>query len=150
MYLARRLRDIREAKGLSQGDIEKRTGLLRCYVSRAENGYTTPSLETLEKLSRALEVPIYQLFFREDAPDQNLQKRVSGRDDWASAGKGARMFNRFREAVARMSGSDRQLFLQLVRTHCRSRSSSKARERLRSKGESKSRACNASTGMRLA
>jgi transcriptional regulator with XRE-family HTH domain len=41
-----------------QGDIEKRTGLLRCYVSRVENGHTVPAIETLEKLARALEVPV--------------------------------------------------------------------------------------------
>jgi transcriptional regulator with XRE-family HTH domain len=51
-----RLRDMREQKKLSQGDIEKRTGLLRCYISRVENGHTVPAIETLEKLARALEV----------------------------------------------------------------------------------------------
>ena len=48
MYLAARLRDLREAKRLSQGDVEQRTGLLRCYISRVENGHTVPALETLE------------------------------------------------------------------------------------------------------
>jgi predicted transcriptional regulator len=58
-----RLREIREEKKFSQGDIEKRTGLLRCYVSRVENNHTVPSVETLEKLARALETPLYQLFY---------------------------------------------------------------------------------------
>jgi transcriptional regulator with XRE-family HTH domain len=53
-----RLREMREAKKLSQGDIEKRTGLLRCYISGVENGDTVPAIETLEKLARALEVPL--------------------------------------------------------------------------------------------
>ena len=57
-----RLRALREDKKLSQGDIEKRTGLLRCYISRVENGHTVPAIETLEKMARALEVPLYQLF----------------------------------------------------------------------------------------
>ncbi|MHB8412674.1 MAG: helix-turn-helix domain-containing protein [Candidatus Acidiferrales bacterium] len=52
-----------EAKNLSQGDIEKNTGLLRCYISRVKNGYTVPSIETLEKLARAFDVPLYQLFY---------------------------------------------------------------------------------------
>jgi transcriptional regulator with XRE-family HTH domain len=56
------LRELREAKELSQGDIEKRTGLLRCYISRVENNHTVPGVHTLEKLARALEVPVYQLF----------------------------------------------------------------------------------------
>jgi transcriptional regulator with XRE-family HTH domain len=41
------IRSYRGQRGLSQGDIERRTGLLRCYLSRVENGHTVPSLETL-------------------------------------------------------------------------------------------------------
>src|SRR6266480_7411725 len=66
MVISDRLRAIREQKDLSQGDIEQRTGLKRCYVSRVENGHTVPSIETLEKLARALEVPMYQLFCDEE------------------------------------------------------------------------------------
>ena len=58
MIIADRLRELREAKHLSQGDIEKRTGLLRCYISRVKNGHTVPAIETLEKLARAVEVPL--------------------------------------------------------------------------------------------
>ena len=58
MIIGDRLREIRIEKDLSQGDIEKRTGLLRCYVSRVENGHTVPSIETLEKMARALGVPL--------------------------------------------------------------------------------------------
>jgi transcriptional regulator with XRE-family HTH domain len=63
MLLADRLRELREGKSLSQGDIEKRTGLLRCYISRVENGHTVPAIETLEKMARALEIPLYHLFY---------------------------------------------------------------------------------------
>src|SRR5260370_26742309 len=68
MLIGDRLREFREAKHLSQGDIEKRTGLLRCYVSRVENGHTVPAIETLEKFARALEVPLYHLFYEGDEP----------------------------------------------------------------------------------
>src|SRR5277367_1984813 len=61
-----RLKSIRESKNLSQGHIEKRTGLLRCYISRVENGHTVPSIDTLEKLAQALEIPLYQFFTDED------------------------------------------------------------------------------------
>jgi len=61
VIIADRLRALREAKRLSQGDIEKRTGLLRCYISRVENGHTVPAIETLEKMAPALEIPMYQL-----------------------------------------------------------------------------------------
>jgi len=65
MTLGNRFRTIREEKHLSQGDIEKRCGLLRCYLSRVENGHTIPSLPTLDNLGSALEIPTYQ-FFCED------------------------------------------------------------------------------------
>ena len=58
MVIGDRLKTLREAKDLSQGDIEKRTGLLRCYVSRVENGHTVPSVETLQEFARALKLPI--------------------------------------------------------------------------------------------
>jgi transcriptional regulator with XRE-family HTH domain len=63
MDIGKRLRALREAKGLSQGDIERRSGLLRSYISRVEGGYTAPSLSTLEKFAKALEVEPYQLLF---------------------------------------------------------------------------------------
>jgi transcriptional regulator with XRE-family HTH domain len=62
MVIGERLKDLREQKKMSQGDVEKRTGLLRCYISRVENGHTVPSVETLEKMARALEIPTYRLF----------------------------------------------------------------------------------------
>jgi transcriptional regulator with XRE-family HTH domain len=64
MDVGKKLRALREAKGLSQGDIERRSGLLRSYISRVEGGYTAPSLSTLEKFAKALEVEPYQLLFQ--------------------------------------------------------------------------------------
>jgi transcriptional regulator with XRE-family HTH domain len=64
MDVGKRLRQIREVKGLSQGDIERRSGLLRSYISRVEGGYTAPSLSTLEKFAKALEIEPYQLLFQ--------------------------------------------------------------------------------------
>jgi len=90
MLITDRLRELREAKKLSQGDIEGRTGLLRCYISRVENGHTIPSIETLEKLARALEVPLCQLFYNGDKPPElpNLLKRKTADDIvWGRWGK---------------------------------------------------------------
>src|ERR1700723_656146 len=76
LIIGERLRTIRESKNLSQGDIEKRTGMLRCYTSRVENGHTVPSIETLAKYAQALEIPLYQLFYDgEEAP-----KKIKGVD----------------------------------------------------------------------
>ena len=82
MIISDRLRELREEKKLSQGDIEKRTGLVRCYISRVENGHTVPAIETLEKLARALEIPLYQLFYDGDEPPKlpNLLKRKTTDD----------------------------------------------------------------------
>jgi transcriptional regulator with XRE-family HTH domain len=63
LMIGERLRTIRESKNLSQGDIEKRTGLFRCYTSRVENGHTVPSIETLAKYAQALEIHLYQIFY---------------------------------------------------------------------------------------
>ncbi len=114
MYLADRLRQFREYKKLSQGDIETRTGLLRCYISRVENGHTVPAVETLEKIARALEIPLYQLFYEDEELPQIPRPTKNRQDDWVSHGKGARMFGKIKHAVARMSEDDRALLLHMA------------------------------------
>jgi transcriptional regulator with XRE-family HTH domain len=104
---------MREEKKLSQGDIEKRTGLLRCYVSRVENGHTVPAIETLEKLARALECPLYQLFYEGEDPPQlpNLLKRKSSDDiAWGSSGKEAGISINFVACWARVGKATASLF----------------------------------------
>src|SRR5271165_1290018 len=99
MIIGDRLRALREEKKLSQGDIEHRCGLLRCYISRVENGHTVPSIETLEKMARALEVPLYQLFYDGERPPKllNLPNRKTEADLlWGSSGKDARLLTIFR------------------------------------------------------
>ena len=76
LMIGERLRSIRESKNLSQGDIEKRTGMLRCYTSRVENGHTVPSIETLAKYAQALEIPLYQLFY----DGEETPKKIKGVD----------------------------------------------------------------------
>jgi transcriptional regulator with XRE-family HTH domain len=110
MIIADRLRELREQKNLSQGDIEKRTGLLRCYISRVENGHTVPSIETLEKLARALELPLYQLMY--DGPDApKTPKSENGKGAWGSSGKDGLMLNRFRRVLGSLDDRDRKLLL---------------------------------------
>ena len=114
MIIGDRLRALREEKKLSQGDIEKRTGLLRCYISRVENGHTVPALETLEKMARALEVPLYQLFYDGEEPPElpNLPKRKTADDIvWGSRGKDARYLSRFRRLLGQLDEGDRKLLL---------------------------------------
>jgi transcriptional regulator with XRE-family HTH domain len=114
MIIGERLRALREEKHLSQGHIEKRTGILRCYISRVENGHTVPSIETLEKMSRALEVPLYQLFYEGDgtpAPPKAVGKAPS----WGKSGKEARLMSKFHRLLSRTDESDRQLLLHMAR-----------------------------------
>ena len=117
MIIGDRLRIMREEKGFSQGEIEKRTGLLRCYVSRVENGHTIPSIETLEKLARALEIPLYQLFYDGEEPPAlpNLSNRRTADDIvWGTSGKDSRYFMKFRQQLGKMDESDRHLLLFLA------------------------------------
>ena len=120
MIIADRLRALREEKKLSQGDIEKRTGLLRCYISRVENGHTIPAIETLEKMARALEVPMYQLFYDGEKPPElpNLPKRKSSDDiAWAVRG-GMRYLSKLRRLGSRIylrQASDVDRAIELMR-----------------------------------
>jgi transcriptional regulator with XRE-family HTH domain len=117
MIIGDRLREMREAKKLSQGDIEKRTGLLRCYISRVENGHTVPAVETLEKLARAFEVPLYQLFYEGEEPPKlpNLLKRKSSDEiAWGSSGKEARFLSKLRRVLGKANEQDRKLVLHMA------------------------------------
>src|ERR1700687_1975584 len=109
MVIGERLRALREEKKFSQGDIEKRTGLLRAYISRVENGHTVPAIETIEKFARALEVPMYQLFYDGEEPPKlpNLPKRKTAADiAWGNKGKEARMLRKFCSLFSRLEEVD--------------------------------------------
>ena len=117
MIIGDRLRALREERKFSQGDIEKRTGLLRCYISRVENGHTVPAIETLEKMARALEVPLYQLFYDGEEPPElpNLPKRKSADEiAWGSSGKDARFLVKFRRLLGRVDEGERKLLLDIA------------------------------------
>lgn len=117
MIIADRLRALREHKKFSQGDIEKRTGLLRCYISRVENGHTVPAIETLEKMARALEVPLYQLFYEGEEPPKlpDLLKRKSSNENaWGTSGKDARYLSKLRRLLGKANEPDRKLILHMA------------------------------------
>jgi transcriptional regulator with XRE-family HTH domain len=110
MVIGERLKTLREQKNMSQGDIEMRTGLLRCYISRVENGHSVPAIETLEKLTRAMGVPLYQIFYDgEEPPAPNLPKFDDG--GWGRSGRDARMLSRFRRLMSRTDKGDLKLLL---------------------------------------
>jgi transcriptional regulator with XRE-family HTH domain len=120
MLIGTRLRQLREQKQLSQGDIEERTGLLRCYVSRVENGHTVPSLETLERFAGVLDVPLYQLFFTGDEapPTPNLTPRrtldeLTG--DNGDKGIDVQFLLKLRNLLGRLAEPDRDVILSLAK-----------------------------------
>src|SRR6202453_5321302 len=93
-------------RGRSQGDIEKRTGLLRCYLSRVENGHTVPSLETLQKIAASLDMPLSQ-FFSEDPVKETYGLPLSEDE--------IRFLTQIQRYSANLNESDRKLLLAMVR-----------------------------------
>lgn len=126
MIIGDRLRVLREQKKFSQGEIEKRTGLLRCYISRVENGHTVPAVETLEKFARALEVPLYQLFYDGDEPPKvslMTKRKSAGALAWGDSGKDARTMAKFRQLLSRTNEEDRRLLLFMAKKMVKSKTS---------------------------
>src|ERR1035441_2931673 len=101
------IRAFRLQKGLSQGDIEKKTGLLRCYLSRVENGHTVPSLDTLSKIARSLDLPITQFFADETQGKQPNLKKLSDEE--------LRFLTQIRRYSTNLNDSDRKLLLAMVK-----------------------------------
>jgi transcriptional regulator with XRE-family HTH domain len=107
MKIGSTIRGYRLEKGLSQGDIEKRTGLLRCYLSRVENGHTVPSLETLTKIAQALDLPLAHFFT--DTTVRNGAPMVKVSDEEL------RFLTQIRRYSANLNESDRKLLLAMVK-----------------------------------
>jgi transcriptional regulator with XRE-family HTH domain len=125
MLIGDRLRAIRESKGLSQTELRKRTGLLSCYISRVENGHTIPSIQTLEKFARALEIPIYQLFYDGQEPSalSELSMRpMTGKEIlWGASGKDSHYLMRVRSHLAMMDEDHRKILLLVAQRLARHR-----------------------------
>jgi transcriptional regulator with XRE-family HTH domain len=112
-----RLRQIREEKKLSQGDIEHKTGLLRSYISRVENGHTVPSIETIEKFARALEIPMYQLFYDGEEPPKipTFAKRQAARENAREGStEDARLFAKLHRMFSALKEADQGLVFFMV------------------------------------
>lgn len=124
MIIGDRLRALREQKNFSQGEVENRTGLLRCYISRVENGHTVPVVETLEKFARALEVPMYQLLYDGDEPPKlkDLPKRNAGFKLFGASGKDARMLEKFRRFLSKTDAKNQGLLLLMAQKMARRKS----------------------------
>src|SRR5258708_3125886 len=122
MIIGDRLREMREENKLSQADIEKRTGLYWYLSPLIKTTPTIPAIETLEKMARALEVPLYQLFYEGEEPPQlpNLLKRKSSDDiAWGSSGKDGRYLNKLRRLLAKADEEHRKLVMYMTQKMAR-------------------------------
>jgi transcriptional regulator with XRE-family HTH domain len=108
MNIGETIRNYRLQKGMSQGDIEKRTGLLRCYLSRVENGHTIPSLDTLAKIASAMELPLSQFF--SDSGHANGSKGLPQLSE-----DEVRFLSQIRRYSTSLNDSDRKLVLAMVK-----------------------------------
>ncbi len=109
MNIGETIRNYRLQKGMSQGDIEKRTGLLRCYLSRVENGHTIPSLDTLAKIASAMELPLAQ-FFADRDEDNGQHKNIPQLSE-----DEIRFLSQIRRYSSSLNDSDRKLVLAMVK-----------------------------------
>lgn len=117
MILGERLRTLREARHLSQGDIARRSGLLPSYVSRIENDHTLPSIDTLEKVARALGVPMHQLFYGggQLKPPKFAKAELGQRLPWGRTRKDRLFLHRLHQLLARMDQQERKLLFWIAR-----------------------------------
>jgi transcriptional regulator with XRE-family HTH domain len=117
MLIGQRIRSLREHKGLSQGDIENVSGMLRCYISRVEHGHTVPSVETLQRFAAALDVPLYQLFYEEgDLTTPNLSPRKSLQEvSEEEHGPESQFFSKLKWLTTRMVEADRAFLLDFAK-----------------------------------
>ena len=108
MNIGETIRNYRLQKGMSQGDIEKRTGLLRCYLSRVENGHTIPSLDTLAKIASAMDLPLAQFF-------SNGTGENGGKAAAHLAADEVRFLTQIRRYSSNLNESDRKLVIAMVK-----------------------------------
>ena len=67
-----RVKEIREAKGLTQADLSAMTGLNQGYLSRVENGTANVSLDKMRVIAAALKVDLHELFMPSDLKSRAL------------------------------------------------------------------------------
>jgi transcriptional regulator with XRE-family HTH domain len=128
MLIGEKLRALREWKSFSQGEIEKRTGLLRCYTSRVENGHTVPSVGTLEKYARALEIPLYRLFYEDEKPPRDAAPASTLNESAAIVGLAP-----FAKALKRLNERDRRFVLVVANQMAKKREERGRRKRVKAK-----------------
>src|SRR5215831_12115751 len=114
MLIGHKLKEIREAKNMSQVEIAEATGLVQPYVSRVENGHTIPGVETLEKWASALKVPLYQILYDGEEPPRPLKLSGNHQELWGNSGRQMHDLKRLRQYLAKMNEGERELLMLLA------------------------------------
>src|SRR2546430_17392125 len=112
MLIGQKLKEIREAKNMSQVEIAQATGLVQPYVSRVENGHTIPGVETLEKWASALKIPLYQILYDGEEPPKPLKLSGNSHHDlWGNSGRDSHDLKHLRQYFSKMNGGDGDMLL---------------------------------------
>jgi len=116
MLIGKRLREIREAKGISQVEVSRATRLAQSYLSRVENGHTVPSLQTVEKWGQALGIPLYEILYDGEEPPQPLKLPTEKEPEslWGNSEQEAQALNELRQALSKMTQRKRRILLSLA------------------------------------
>jgi transcriptional regulator with XRE-family HTH domain len=118
MEIGPKLRELRKARNLTQGDIEQHTGLLRSYTANVENCRITPSLATIEKYARAFEVPLYRIFCDDDLKERPIILKVSL--DFEKTEDGRAQTKAFAAAWKKLNRKNRRLLVAIAEILVRS------------------------------
>lgn len=108
--IGERIREIRQLRKLTQDDLEERTGLVRSYISRIETGITEPALESIEKLARSLDVPLWYLFY---GTDEEFDEEPTT-DLWGTQGRDRIRLKKLKRLLRKVSPDDQILLLEFA------------------------------------
>ena len=115
MNIGETIRNFRLQRSMSQGDIEKRTGLLRCYLSRVENGHT-PVPRHARQNCRSHGSALSQFF--SEGSNSNGHKGLPQLSD-----DEVRFLSQMRRYAVNLNDSDRKLVLAMVKKMANTRNS---------------------------
>jgi transcriptional regulator with XRE-family HTH domain len=74
MNLGKRIQDLRRRRGLTTGELAARVQVTSGFISQLEHSKTDPSLQTLQRVAAALQVPLSYLLLDDESKPQVIRK----------------------------------------------------------------------------
>jgi transcriptional regulator with XRE-family HTH domain len=74
MNLGKRIQDLRRRRGLTTGELAARVQVTSGFISQLEHSKTDPSLQTLQRVAAALQVPLSYLMLEDETKPQVVRK----------------------------------------------------------------------------